>query len=335
MTKEEKINNNENFNKLFKKTLEYTNINLLIGAGFNSETVGVLNNFKEKIEKEIQKAFDSNNFSEEQKLIINHEENNIENKLSLINSFGSIYNNEHIRETSNILKKLFIKELIDKNNAEETLEGKKQKNENQEFVNLLSHIANIRQNNQNTSKVINFFTLNYDTIIDEILIDNSYEHFLLTPKNIEKKITILDNISYDENKKTKKVRWNIIKLHGDCSEGINNIIIPFNKKVIEVTEESKYFELMFNMRRVCSKENSSLIIIGYSGNDTHINRLIRTINEKGTKIFFFAKKEEIEKLKNKEILINNNDFIEWEKESPVNICIKRFKEFLNDTNEDK
>lgn len=79
------------------------------------------------------------------------------------------------------------------------------------------------------------------------------------------------------------------KLHGSVTKGKlskDAIIYPGNKKY-ESALGPKFFELMFLMKSELIKRNAVLIVIGYSGNDQHINGIISDAIESNLTLIWF------------------------------------------------
>ena len=52
-----------------------------------------------------------------------------------------------------------------------------------------------------------------------------------------------------------------------------------------------YFEIAFNMKEQLCRSNSILIVIGYSGNDEHINRILQDCLNTGLTIYWYKYSE--------------------------------------------
>ena len=74
----------------------------------------------------------------------------------------------------------------------------------------------------------------------------------------------------------------ISKIHGD----IKRPIIPGKAKFLDMLNED-YFEIAFNMKEQLCKPNSILVVIGYSGRDNHINKIIQDCLNAGLTIYWY------------------------------------------------
>jgi hypothetical protein len=81
----------------------------------------------------------------------------------------------------------------------------------------------------------------------------------------------------------------IAKLHGTVNGGKispEDIIYPGLSKYNKALD-ADYFEVLFKMKSELFKYNSILIVIGYSGYDEHINRIIKECINNGLTVFWF------------------------------------------------
>lgn len=143
------------------------------------------------------------------------------------------------------------------------------------------------QNRNPSMKQINVYTLNYDIIIEKILMELGYLYNEISASNTATKAGLLNVIGY--NYKTKKYipTFVISKLHGD----IDSPIIPGKLKYMEMLNEN-YFEIAFNMKEKLSLPNSILIVIGYSGGDKHINKILQDCINAGLIIYWYKYSED-------------------------------------------
>lgn len=135
-------------------------------------------------------------------------------------------------------------------------------------------------------KQINIYTLNYDTIIENILEKLGYLYNAISASNNSSKAGLIDVIGYDYNIKRYIPTFMISKLHGD----IEKPIIPGKAKYKEILNED-YFEVAFNMKEQLCRPNSILIIIGYSGRDKHINKILEDCLNAGLTIYWYKYSE--------------------------------------------
>ena len=78
--------------------------------------------------------------------------------------------------------------------------------------------------------------------------------------------------------------WEVLvsKIHGD----IKRPIIPGKAKFLDMLNED-YFEIAFNMKEQLCKPNSILVVIGYSGRDNHINKIIQDCLNAGLTVYWY------------------------------------------------
>lgn len=74
----------------------------------------------------------------------------------------------------------------------------------------------------------------------------------------------------------------IYKLHGD----FDSPVFPGVGKYAQGINESN-FEILFDMKTKLMRENSVLIVIGYSGNDDDVNTFIEDGLDAGLTVFWF------------------------------------------------
>ena len=145
------------------------------------------------------------------------------------------------------------------------------------------------ENRTLTSKQVNIYTLNYDDIIENVLKKIGVMINVISSSNIDIHDKFFDLVGYDYNLKRYIPTFLVSKIHGD----ISNPIFP-NRKKYDETLESKRFEVLFKMKSQLSRINSILIVVGYSGKDNHINRLIKDCVLAGLTIYWFRYDEDEE-----------------------------------------
>lgn len=148
-------------------------------------------------------------------------------------------------------------------------------------------LVNDSQNRNPSMKQINVYTLNYDTIIEKILMELGYLYNEISASNTATKAGLLNVIGYDYKTKKYIPTFVISKLHGD----IDSPIIPGKLKYMEMLNEN-YFEIAFNMKEKLSLPNSILIVIGYSGGDNHINKILQDCINAGLVIYWYKYSED-------------------------------------------
>lgn len=278
--------------KIDNKIFEYTHINFLMGAGIHAKLIGLFKGFIKTINL-IEKKYNSDDVFKEKVQVEKRrlERIGISNPLSLkgesvdLESYFSLLLDTNYQEE---IMNCFYNELKEKNNLIFDNQDKKNSyDELKSFIEINNILLNERETNVSTMKIINYFTLNYDSIIDNLMLNSSEEWNIFKPTNISIKSKIIDQLSFDEEGKNSKIRWNIFKLHGDIHDNKEKIIFPSKTKYAKANY-GEFFELIFSMRRKLSKKNSILIIFGYSVKDEHINGILNEVNKNGVLIIFFG-----------------------------------------------
>ena len=138
------------------------------------------------------------------------------------------------------------------------------------------------ENRKASMKQVNIFTLNYDKIVEVLLDELGYFYNSVSASNSSSKLFLKDVIGYDYVSKRYIPSFMISKLHGD----IDRPIIPGKKKYEEILTPD-YFEVAFQMKEKLSRENSILIVIGYSGHDDHINDIVKDCIHNGLTVYWY------------------------------------------------
>lgn len=245
----------------FREILASANISFLFGSGVNGRAFPQLAGFKE-----------TNDFLDEKYM---GDSSSFEEKLNSLNETDRNKANE-----------IFVKEF---NMAEKHIDMKH--SDIKDVENLIENIYRLvetTENRQDSSYKINIFTLNYDDIIETILQEKSFVNNVLSADSY-KKTNFFDVIGYNFKYNKKIPTFITAKLHGSVDKGVlaqDAIIYPGNKKY-ETALGSKFFELMFLMKEELIKQNAVLIVIGYSGNDEHLNGLISDAIESALTVIWF------------------------------------------------
>lgn len=144
------------------------------------------------------------------------------------------------------------------------------------------------ENRTITTKQVNIYTLNYDDIVENVLIKMGFLTNIVSSNNIDEHDKFFDLVGYNYNVKKYIPTYLVSKIHGE----IQNPILP-GKSKYDDTLESKRFEILFRMKSQLSRVNATLLVIGYSGNDKHINRLLKDCIASGLTIYWlrFSDKE--------------------------------------------
>lgn len=138
------------------------------------------------------------------------------------------------------------------------------------------------ENRTITTKQVNVYTLNYDGIIENVLRNMGLLTNVVSSSNIDNHDKFFDLVGYNYNLKKYIPTYLISKIHGD----IQSPILPGKSKYDDALA-AKRFEILFRMKSQLSRMNSVLLIIGYSGKDKHINRLLKDCISAGLTIYWF------------------------------------------------
>lgn len=264
------------------KIISSCHINFLFGAGVNGGAFPQLDNFKETIGAI--------------KGYIGSYPN-----LSFEDAFDKLDDKqkEEVRE-------LFIKEFnehLDKLNI------------NHESVtnlqNLLAKINEIvdkSENRNHSMKQINIFTANYDDIVERILKRLGYLYNSISATNFENHNQFFNMVGYDFIYRKFIPTFFVSKIHGD----INDPILPGLNKYDKALEANK-FEILFKMKEKLLRPYSLLFVIGYSGRDEHINKILNDCVKGGLTIYWFKYSESDivpDSFKNDVIIFNNDEHID-------------------------
>ena len=273
-------------NKLNGKLISSAKISLLVGSGANGKLFPQLSGFIKTIKKLEDKIEEKINPSE------------IE---SLISSISNI-------DTRNEILDVFKNELLEFNGVVDY--SKESRNNIHSLFLELDRLIQFEENRTFRTKQINIFTLNYDTIFENILDSGSFYYNVVTPDNIKKQSYLYSLIGQDYITKKHKTTILLSKIHGN----ITDPILPGLAKYSELLAE-KYFEILFNMKSILRQPNTVLFVIGYSGNDEHINQLMSDCIDSGLTIYWlrFSKESQIPTLlQNNTIIIDQKDGEEFD-----------------------
>lgn len=264
------------------KVLSSCHINFLFGAGVNGSSFPQLNGFSKTLAFLNKNLGEKNEFSFEEK--INMLPQNLKNDAK------NIFVDEFKEKAS----------LIDFNNQSIT---------NLKY--LISSIYKIVDKSENritAMKQVNIFTVNYDFIVEEAIQKLGFLCNYVSASNLESNDRFFNIVGYDLALKQNIPTFLVSKIHGD----INNPILPGNDKYDSVLEANK-FEIVFKMKEKLMRFNSVLIVIGYSGNDEHLNRILKDCVDSGLVVFWFKFKQGDlvpEDIKEKIEIIENKDGID-------------------------
>lgn len=256
------MSNDETYKLFFDKNiLSSTHINFLFGAGVNGTVLPQLNRFN-KTKKKIEE-FGGNT------------ENGIESGIDTIE-------NESQRED---IKQEFIsefKEFYKKAISDDVWSTNKSLKHLEQLLRKTYSITHESQNRNPSMKQVNIYTLNYDDIVEQKLTQLGYFYNSISASNTSTKAALMDVIGYDYKTRKYIPSFMVSKLHGD----IKKPIIPGKAKYREMLNE-EYFEIAFHMKEQLCRQNSILIVIGYSGRDKHINKILQDCLNAGLTLYWY------------------------------------------------
>ncbi|MFA7132691.1 MAG: SIR2 family protein [Bacteroidales bacterium] len=237
------------------KLLSSCHINFLFGAGVNGKAFPQLNGFKK-----------TNEFLSKQLGI------SVDDFEKSLDSLSEDKKREAIE---------CFKEEFEKYANEIVFSSKSIKNIESMFV-CFNNLVGKSENRTKTTKQVNIYSLNYDSIIEKVLQDNGFLVNVVSSTNIDNHNKFFNLIGYNSDIQTFVPTYLISKLHGD----INNPILPGVEKYDQILMANK-FEILFKMKEKLSRFNSVLFVIGYSGHDEHINRMINECVTCGLTVYWF------------------------------------------------
>lgn len=246
-----------------KQLLSSTHINFLLGAGFNGNIFPQLNKFiktKTELEKLVGEIKGEYNF---------------ENELMKV----------HDTVDRNRLLKTFVNEF---NDFYQKVKGDESSWDNiNNFVLYISKLIELSENTIESMSRINLFTFNYDDFLERSINDQGLFCNVIKPSNLNSLnyhnilIRNVDSMRYLPS-------FLISKIHGSIENSKlskENIILPGVEKFDSVLNK-EFFELLFKMKSELLRMNSTLIIIGYSWNDEHVNQIINDAYKSNLKILW-------------------------------------------------
>ena len=263
--------------------LSSSHINFLFGAGVNGKAFPQLKSFTDTLSK------------------IEELGGNIESGLE--SGIDSLSSSAHKK----IVKDVFIKEFMEADAKMNEKFGKDMSLINLEKMLRKTYLlVNESQNRNPSMKQINIFTLNYDQIVEKTLSGLGYFFSEISASNTTTRAMLLDVIGYNFNVKKYVPTFMVSKLHGD----IDKPIIPGKSKYQEMLNED-YFEIAFNMKEKLCRQNSILIVIGYSGRDEHINKILKDCLNAGLTIYWykFAQMDIVPFEENNQIIVRQQEDI--------------------------
>lgn len=368
--KKEEYVNIEFVREEISKYLQMDNLNFLIGAGCSSY-------FESDVQKGISGMKDLyKGFFEENKTFTLSKKNvedkfdyNLERMLEVMGAINVISDVKNI--DSKIEKKIKLVQNYINRKVKDGCHGEKLKDLYKEF-----YMKTVRKGNQSP---INIFTTNYDVYNEEALDSLGYPYnngfigaYKRTFNPLSYKYAYVENMNLSQDVWNRVPNfYNLYKLHGsitwvkqgsqiaeldynNISEDENLMIYPTPLKD-RSTLMTPYSDLFRAMENTLLRENSVLVVLGYSFSDDHINRLILNALAIHTyRLIIFGESENISKLKDMNdkriIIINSEDKIhhfenfvnlvmpELDEDIKEHINVKEVKEIINkvfgDSNEE-
>ncbi|HAU65895.1 MAG: hypothetical protein A2017_17480 [Lentisphaerae bacterium GWF2_44_16] len=245
----------ESLIKLDPKIFSSAHINFFLGAGVNGSSFPQMSGFKETLSKAVEYLG---------KPIVSFE--------SDIESLSE--------GKKKVVLNVFKKEL-EKFSNDIDFESASIKDIESMFQGVNSLILE-SENRTLTMKQVNIYTTNYDCIVEKTLNKIGLLCNVLSSSNLESRDKFFELIGYDYGIKKYIPTFLVSKIHGD----IDNPVLPSKNKYDEALE-AKRFEILFRMKSQLSRFNSVLIVIGYSGNDRHINGIIKDCLSFGLTVYWF------------------------------------------------
>lgn len=287
----------ENRSLIFNKNvLSSTHLNFLFGAGVNGTVLPQLDNFIKTKRKINNFTGNTDNGIESGIDTIEDEAQREEIKQVFIDEFKEFYNNISSKEWSTNRSLYNLEKLLRKTYS-------------------VTHEA---QNRNPSMKQINIYTLNYDDIVERKLGQLGYFYNSISASTTTIKAALMDVIGYDYKTKKYIPSFMVSKLHGDISKPI----IPGREKYREMLNE-EYFEIAFHMKEQLCRQNSLLIVIGYSGNDKHINKILQDCLNAGLTLYWYKYSENdlVPFEKSGQVIIRDQDNYQDQKDTTEN-CYK-------------
>lgn len=248
--------------KFFNKDiLSSTHINFLFGAGVNGSCLPQLSRFTQTAEKIKSYGIDLSNGIESGIDELPNPEAREMVKTVFIKEFEDFY------------RKATDADIWSSNNSLRNIER---------LLRVTYSVVHESQNRNPSMKQINIYTLNYDAIIERKLGELGYFYNSISASDASAKASLVNAIGYDYLTKQYIPSFMVSKLHGD----IQKPIIPGKEKYRTILTPD-YFEIAFHMKEQLCRTNSILIVIGYSGRDEHINKMLNDCLIAGLTIYWF------------------------------------------------
>lgn len=260
------------------KILSSCYINLFFGAGVNGAAFPSLAGFSNTLSFLKKNIKDSDN-----------------------KSFEEMFN-ELSSKAKEQARKKFIKEF---KNKEEIIDFS-----NDSILHLrnlfaaLYKLVDSSENRIRAMKQINIFTANYDFIAEETIKNQGYLCNYVSASNLSKHDKLFNVVGYDCSIKKYIPTFLVSKIHGD----INDPVLPGTDKYDSILTANK-FEIVFKMKEKLMRENSVLLVVGYSGRDNHINSILKDCADAGLLIYWYkySKNDSVPKGIDKNIVVIENE----------------------------
>lgn len=305
--------------KIIAEILQIENLSFFIGAGCSSNIVNDQEIGISTMYKLYEKFFEQNPEFEVNGVLLNHKfDKNLEKLMEFLLAVN-IVNHEFIDDKKEIDNEIENKiSLVKKFLLEEVKQGLGSNKVKELYKSFYSRISQ-----RNRRNPINIYTTNYD-LFNEMALDElgfPYNNgFMGTYKR--KFSTKAYNYIYVENMNLNKSYWervpsfyNIIKLHGSvswikkeeeiveqdyqtikCDQSLMIYPTPLKDRTTLMVPYSDMFRIMENQ---LIKKNSTLVVMGYSFSDEHINRIIlNALSVQSFNLVIFGNSENITKLQN-------------------------------------
>ena len=238
------------------KIISSCHINFLFGAGVNGGAFPQLDNFKETMNIIKKRLGDSSNLGFE----------------VAFDKLTDVQKNE--------VRDLFVKEF--KQYLEELNASHESIVNFQRLLTTINEIVDKSENRNHSMKQINIFTANYDDIVERVLKKLGYLYNSVSASNFDSHGQYFNMVGYDFLFKKYIPTFFVSKIH--CE--IDDPILPGLNKYDKALEANK-FEILFKMKEKLLRPYSLLFVIGYSGRDEHINRILNDCVKGGLTVYWF------------------------------------------------
>ncbi|WP_342259306.1 SIR2 family protein [Spiroplasma endosymbiont of Dioctria linearis] len=256
----------------FKRILSSNNLHFVIGAGFNNGVLPLASDLKKTI-KGITKIVNSKTSSITEDFeswmddMISESEDKVKDEI--INSFFE-----------NIKMDLELDNLETYDEIVKSLKNSKMDLKLNDLEEINSFIVSLKKLNINKNKgngnltqnkKTYFWTLNYDNLLQKILLKNKMPSYIIDKEGFDE--NVFNYTVYHDSTKTFIPTYYIQKIHGNKNEPI----IPGRTKYSNFLSDMKIFKGYINMRNLLdNKQGKNIIfVIGYSFGDKHINEILR------------------------------------------------------------